>query len=273
MILPRRAFLLSAPAACLLPGACSATSPPAADGRPAPAPQARGDGDFPRQPAELVRQFVGASHRDLDQVRSLLQAHPALANAAWDWGFGDFETALGAAAHTGQTAIAHLLLERGARLDIFAAAMLGHTAAVMAMIQASPGLERAPGPHGISLLAHALAGGEQARSTAQYLRSLPVGETPPASPAPDRPQRHTGLFLGEARGRSRTAQVAINRAGDLTLTFDGHSAVVLRSRRDGQTFHPAGAPHVTVEFSGSGGASTSLTVTDSSIVFVGTRRP
>ncbi len=50
---------------------------------------------------ELVGRFVGAAHRDLEQVKALLLEHPTLLNAAWDWGGGDWETAIGAAAHTG----------------------------------------------------------------------------------------------------------------------------------------------------------------------------
>src|SRR6185437_3311389 len=87
---------------------------------------------------ELVRDFVSKAHGDLDQVRGLLGEHPELANAAWDWGGGDWETALGAAAHMGRRDIALHLLEREARMDIFAAAMLGHLDIVRAMLEARP---------------------------------------------------------------------------------------------------------------------------------------
>src|SRR4051794_12183520 len=79
----------------------------------------------PRLDSDLVHRFVFAAHRDLDRVREMLQEQPALVNATWDWGGGDWETALGGASHMGRRDIATLLLERGARLDIFAAAMLG----------------------------------------------------------------------------------------------------------------------------------------------------
>ena len=74
---------------------------------------------------DLVREFVANSHGDLEAVRSALAGEPALANAAWDWGGGDWETGLGAAAHMGRRDIAELLLAHGARIDLFAAAMLG----------------------------------------------------------------------------------------------------------------------------------------------------
>jgi hypothetical protein len=120
---------------------------------------------------ELVESFVANAHGDLDAVRELLDREPALLNAAWDWGAGDWETGLGAAAHMGRRDIALFLLERGARADIFAAAMLGETEVVRAMLSAWPALRDAPGPHGIPLLAHAQAGGEQARGVVELLEA------------------------------------------------------------------------------------------------------
>jgi ankyrin repeat protein len=109
-----------------------------------------------------VQAFVGNAHGDLDAVRAALEAEPLIANAAWDWGGGDWESALGAAAHMGRRDIAELLLEHGARLDIFAAAMLGDVEVVQAILAAHPESRNATGPHGIPLRAHAEAGGEQA---------------------------------------------------------------------------------------------------------------
>jgi hypothetical protein len=123
----------------------------------------------PALDAERVQAFVVAAHGDLDAVRRELEAEPKLANACWDWGGGDFETALGGAAHMGRRDIALLLLERGARLDIFAAAMLGWVDVVRAMLAANPRLRDTPGPHGIPLLAHAKAGGDEAAAVLELL--------------------------------------------------------------------------------------------------------
>jgi hypothetical protein len=120
---------------------------------------------------ELVNEFVGKSHGDLDRVRQLLEHHPALVNAAWDWGNGDWETGLGAAAHVGRRDIALYLIEHGARMDIFAAAMLGHLPIVRAIIEAVPAARNWPGPHGILLMTHAEAGGAAAAAVADYLRA------------------------------------------------------------------------------------------------------
>ena len=103
-----------------------------------------------------IQQFVGDSHGDIDAVRAALTADSTLANAAWDWGDGDWETALGAASHMHRRDIAELLLEHGARLDLFAAAMLGDVEVVRAVFAAHPEMREAIGPHGIPLRAHAL---------------------------------------------------------------------------------------------------------------------
>ena len=120
---------------------------------------------------DLVQSFVANAHGDLDVVRKLLEQEPQLLNAAWDWGGGDWETGLGAASHMGRRDIALFLLERGARMDIFAAAMLGEADIVRAMLSAHPELRGAPGPHGIPLLAHAQAGGEDARAVVELLEA------------------------------------------------------------------------------------------------------
>ena len=40
---------------------------------------------------EMVQEFVAKAHGDLNRVQVLLAQEPALANAAWDWGGGDWE--------------------------------------------------------------------------------------------------------------------------------------------------------------------------------------
>ena len=118
---------------------------------------------------EEVNAMVANAHGDLEYVRTALAEDPTLANAAWDWGDGDWETALGAAGHMGRRDIAELLLAHGARLDLFVAAMLGELAVVESMLAAHPELRSAKGPHGIPLLAHAEAGGEQAQAVVAFL--------------------------------------------------------------------------------------------------------
>ena len=135
--------------------------------------------ESPRLSDALVEDFVNNAHGDLDRVQALLGDQPALVNAAWDWGGGDWETALGAAAHMGRADIAEYLLARGARMDVFAAAMLGNLAIVRATLEAIPAARDWLGPHGIPLLAHAEAGGDRAQPVVDFLRSF----SGPGSPA------------------------------------------------------------------------------------------
>jgi hypothetical protein len=132
------------------------------------------DTKAPMRP-ELVQEFVGCAHGDMARVRELLDKEPQLINAAWDWGGGDWETALGAAGHMGRADIASYLLGRGARLDVFVAAMLGKLDIVAAILQAFPETQDFSGPHGIPLIAHAIAGGESAAAVAEFLRGRATG--------------------------------------------------------------------------------------------------
>jgi len=113
---------------------------------------------YPSVDDEIVAEVVGASHFNFDRVQELVNNRPELARATWDWAFGDWETALGAASHVGRRDIAEFLMAHGARPDIFTFAMFGRYTVVTAMIDSTPGVESIGGPHGISLLSHAKAG-------------------------------------------------------------------------------------------------------------------
>jgi hypothetical protein len=106
----------------------------------------------------------------LDRTKALLAQEPGLLNAAWDWGGGDWETALGGAGHMARKDIALFLISSGARMDIFHAAMLGRLDIVKPMLTAFPNLAASKGPHSITLMAHAQKGGEEA--VVRFLESL-----------------------------------------------------------------------------------------------------
>jgi ankyrin repeat protein len=112
----------------------------------------------PRLDPDLVREFVIAGHANLDRTRELLDQQPALINATWDWGGGDWETALGGASHMGNREIAAFLLSRGARMDVFCAATTGKIEIVRAFLADDPKVIDLKGPHGIPLIRHAQAG-------------------------------------------------------------------------------------------------------------------
>jgi hypothetical protein len=127
---------------------------------------------FPTQVPELVQEMVVVSHGNEARVKELVGRQASLAKATFDWGFGDWETSLGAASHVGHRAIAELLLANGAHPTIFSAAMLGQLEIVKAFVAASPGVQRTRGPHSIPLLSHAVAGGPRALAVVDYLKSV-----------------------------------------------------------------------------------------------------
>lgn len=221
---------------------------------------------FPRQEAKLVRSVVGAAHGREAQVRELVQSHPALVNAWWDWGFGDWESPLGAASHTGQRAIAEFLLEQGARIDLFAAAMLGMLDVVKAFVAARPGVQRTLGPHGIPLLVHAKLGGERAKETAAYLESLGDAGIAlrPEPLAEGQQQRYVGRYALDGEGGQRIA-VRAGARGQLTLELrdvDGETISRMLQYRGTDEFSPAGVPSVRLRFDVRDGRAASLAVVD-----------
>jgi hypothetical protein len=121
---------------------------------------------------QLVQDFVIFAHFDLAMVKKLLEKEPALVNATMDWGGGDWETGLGGASHVGNREVAAFLLEKGARIDIFCAAMMGQLEAVKAFLTLEPKLIDAKGPHGFSLHWHAKVGGKQAEKVLDHLQSI-----------------------------------------------------------------------------------------------------
>jgi hypothetical protein len=120
----------------------------------------------------MVQDFVIYAHSELDMTKKLLEKEPALLNATMDWGGGDWESGLGGASHMGRRDIVSFLLESGARIDIFCAAMLGQLEAVQAILAMQPKLIDAKGPHGISLHIHAFMGGKDSEPVLEHLQSL-----------------------------------------------------------------------------------------------------
>ena len=143
---------------------------------PAPSASSKDVPDFPEPDPQIdrarVKRFVIAGHFNLEAVKEMLAADPTLINGAIDWGNGDFETALGGASHMGRRDIAEFLLEHNARMDVFAATMLGKLDIVKAAVTAFPNIVHVPGPHKIPLIAHAQKGGPGAIAVLEFLRPL-----------------------------------------------------------------------------------------------------
>jgi hypothetical protein len=253
---------IAAPSKATEPPAPVAAAPAAA---PVPALLAVPD-DFPTQSPSLAREMVGVSHGNLARVNELLGLHPTLANAAWDWGFGDWETALGAASHVGNVEIAAALLAHGARPSIFSAAMLGQLAVVKAFLEAAPGIQATTGPHGITLLAHARAGGEAAKPVLAYL--VEKGGADPVTKvvelSPELAGRLAGVYTFGSRESDRV-EITIEKGG-ARFKRAGTAPRNLFYLGD-HAFHPAGAPAVRVRFALTGDAvATELTVFDPDLV-------
>lgn len=128
---------------------------------------------------QMLQDFVILAHSEFDMVKTLLEREPKLVNGAIDWGGGDFETALGGASHMGRHDIVEFLLEKGARIDIFCAAMMGQLEAVRSFITLQPALIDAKGPHGFSLHFHAQVGGDRSLAVLDYLQSVKKVELKP----------------------------------------------------------------------------------------------
>ena len=235
---------------------------------------ARGEGgvpaEWPQQDPALVQEMVGVSHRDVARVRELVEGQPALANAAIDWGFGDWEDALGAATHVGRREIAEVLLAHGARPSIFSAAMLGQLDVVKALVAARPGVQRTHGPHGITLMAHARAGGADSEPVVKYLETLGDADQRPTTAPLDAEDRDAvvGRYVFGAGPRDylevdvQNNQLGIARP-DTTRRFLLHTGDL--------TFFPSGAPSVTIAFARAGIRVTQLTVADPALLVTATR--
>ena len=201
---------------------------------------------FPTQPPELVREMVTVSHYDLHRVKELVEARPSLARAAWDWGFGDWETVLGAASHMGNRPIAEYLISKGARPSLFSSAMLGHLEVVKAFVAAQTGVERIRGPHSISLAAHAKAGGEASRPVFEFLQSLGDADADPL------------VALSESESKSIQGSYGFGPATNqqIDITVDRGQVIWTRKGMMGRqlfhlgnlTFYPAGAPAARIRF-------------------------
>lgn len=114
----------------------------------------------PPLPAEMVFEFVTVAHGNLERTKEMFEKEPMLINSAWDWGGGDFETALGGPSHVGNRDIANYLLDKGARIDIFCAAMLGEKETVSSLIKRNGAIVNAKGPHQLSFLYHIAISGD-----------------------------------------------------------------------------------------------------------------
>lgn len=239
-------------------------------GQPAAQPAIAASDAFPAQDPNLVREIVGASHGNFARVREAVEKRPALARGSVDWGFGDWETCLDAAAHVGNKPIADFLLVHGARPTIFSAAMMGQLDAVKAFVAARPGIQKNLGPHGITLLSHARAGGADAAPVVEYLKSIGDADNPSPSTA-IAPADRDALIGKYVYGPGARDYFTVDVQRD-ALGIDRPSGPARRGliHTGGLVFFPIGAPTVKIAFAREGKA-TRLTVADPDVMITATR--
>jgi hypothetical protein len=238
---------------------------------------------YPSLDDAIVSEVVGASHFNLDRVRELVDHRPELARATWDWAFGDFETALGAASHVGRRDIADYLMSQGARPDIFTYAMLGSLDVVRGMIEATPGIQTIAGPHGISLLQHAKNGmrakdittaqEEECAALVQYLESL--GNADVQEEYLDMTESEQQKYLGDYKygdGEKDGFSVRLNMRDMLCLGRIGAFGGALY-RTGPQTFDYNGAPSVSISFEVTDDRVLSLTVQEPDLMLTARKLP
>jgi hypothetical protein len=240
-------------------------------GQTTPAPAINSADAFPAQDPNLVREIVGASHGNFARVRDAVEKQPALARASVDWGFGDWETCIDAAAHVGNKPIAEFLLAHGARPTIFSAAMMGQLDVVKAFVAARPGIQKTHGPHGITLMSHARAGGADAAPVAEYLKGLGDADIPtPSQPiaAPDRDALVGKYVYGPGPRDFFTVDVQRDQLG-----IDRPSGPSRRGlfHAGNLVFFPVGVPSVKIAFARDGGRVTQLTIADPDVVVTAIR--
>ncbi|WP_421764718.1 hypothetical protein [Ekhidna sp.] len=242
------------------------------------------DALFYRYPAlddESVAGVVGASHGRFDKVKELVEKRPELAKASWDWGFGDFESAIGAAAHMGQKEIIRYLIQKGARPDIFTYATLGEIDAVKAMIAATPGIERIHGPHGITLMEHARSGlwdrniSAKDKSIANemiaYLKTVEGSHQPALDLGLTLEEQK--VYFGEYRWGPADDEVFYADLNMRKLLQFGRKGTFGRSlnRVGDHMFTPDGAPSVKIKFKVEGDKAIAVTIHEPNPILTATR--
>jgi hypothetical protein len=213
---------------------------------------------YPSMNDNMVSGIVGASHGNFDKVKELVGKRPELAGASWDWGFGDWETALGAASHVGRRDIAEFLISNGARPDIFTYTMMGMVKSVQEIIETVPGIQSHTGPHGITLLQHGknrledktISETDKANvnKVISYLESLGNADMKPKNLEVTEEEKKK--YLGEYRfgeGENELFIVDLHRLGFLQVGRKGSAGRKL-NKVDDTIFSPAGAASVKIIF-------------------------
>ena len=221
---------------------------------------------YPAIGPDVVSEVVGVSHFDLRRLKELVDPRPELAKATWDWGFGDWESAIGAASHVGRRDIIEYLISKGAQPTLFTFAVLGQSEVVQAMLRLSPQMQQLRGPHGISLMRHAQIGlqsdgADQNNSQAliDYLTKLELPEETYLDMSDEEKQKYIGDYkYGPAQQDALTIQLNMRKL--LSLGRIGEFGGALYKTAEKQ-FTYNGAPSDNITFQHNGDNIESLTIT------------
>lgn len=210
-------------------------------------PDEAADALIVRVPPERVAEFVGACHARLDDVQAMLTQDPELTRAAWDWGFGDWENAIGACSHTGRIDIIEVLLAHGARPDIFTMATLDEVDAVRAFVKRNANAGAIDGPHGISLFRHAVAG--EATRVIEFLTSQGLNDERNRFQTDPIAKRFAGVFAWGNEPSQRLELKWLERLSCLSLVCgseSGRNLAPFADNGEATRFRPAGSASATV---------------------------
>lgn len=233
---------------------------------------------FPNISPEIISEVVGKSHFDLDRVKELVDKRPELSRSVWEWRFGDFESAIGAASHVGRRDIALYLMSKGARPTIFTFAMFGHFQVIKSIIESSNGIQKISGPHGISLLDHAYAGKrmkdemtekeiENLDNTIEYLESLGNADGQKyMDVSPEEQQKYLGDYkYGDGENEGFTIDINMRKLLSLA-PIGGFGGALYRIAENKFTYN--GAPSVIITFDIIDGVVKSLRLSDPDVNIV-----
>ena len=225
---------------------------------------------YPAIIEEITNEVVGVSHFNLDRLKELVNKRPELARATWDWGFGDWETAIGAASHVGRKDIVEYLISKGARPDIFTFAMLGAYETVKSMVELIPGLQRTLGPHGISLLQHVKNGDSKSMKSIQLIDYLKTFGDADSSEYQLLDEAEKQKYAGDYKygeGESDGFSVKVNSRKKLLFGKLGKFGGSLL-KIDDHTFTYNGAPSVEISFQLDNEKIVSLTVKEPELTLI-----
>ena len=232
---------------------------------------------YPAIRLELVSEIVGVSHFNLDRLKEIVDPRPELAKATWDWGFGDWESAIAAASHVGRKDIVDYLISKGAVPTIFTFAMLGAYDSVKTMIDFYPGIQKNFGPHGISLLQHAKLGlsiegsnKSKAQQLIDYLVALGDADGQKYLKVED---VEKDKYLGDYKygeGKEDGFTIRLNMKKSLSLGKIGKFGGALYRTGD-NLFTYNGTPSVLIKFGMQNDKVTSMTINEPGLIVTATK--